>query len=540
MGKQGRQTVMGAVALSVAGICTKIIGMAYRIPLANIIGADGMGTFQMVFPIYTLLVTISTAGIPVAISVPVAKLVSRQDTQGLRSLLRSSLWAIGLVGLLGALLLWGTAGPLSRAMGDPLAEQGFQAMAPAVLFIFLMSVYRGFLQGTGYLMSTAVMQLVEQVARVAISLPCAIWGMRQGPATAAAYALLGTSVAEALTLLYAYVAYRRRVGKFLDSDAPAELRQGHGMPLREMLLSAGPIVAAAIMVPAINLLDAFTCVRLLQADGMPERLAVTQYGLYSGSVLTLINVLGAVALALAATLAPQVSTAHARQDKGQVSRLSALALRLSALIGFPAAVGMSLLARPLMAMFYPGFAAAEVDLAGQLLQVAAFQVIFFLAAQCAGAVLQGKGKVWTPFWALLVGIGLKVALAVLWMPQQTLGILGAPWSSLAAYAAIALVLILALRRQTGFHLHLWADYGKPLLATLGMAGALFLLYRCWPVPGTLRTLVMVMIGVLVYGCLLLVSGALRPEELSLFPGGEKLVQMLRRLRLLPTKDEVEE
>lgn len=529
MGKQGRQTVMGAVALSMAGICTKIIGMAYRIPLANIIGADGMGTFQMVFPIYTLLVTISTAGIPVVISMPVAKLLSEKDAQGYRDLLRSSLRAIGLIGLLGTLLLWAVAGPLARVMGDPLAEQGFRGMAPAVLFVFLMSVYRGFLQGTGHLLPTAGMQLVEQVARVVVSLPCAVWGMRQGPATAAAYALWGTSAAEAVTLIYAWLAYRRRAPQLLAETPLSQHAGRQNARLRKMLGSAWPIVAAAIMVPAINLLDAFTCVRLLRAGGMAERLAVTQYGLYSGAVLTLLNVLGAVALALAATLAPLVSAAQAERDKGRISRLSDLSLQLAALIGFPAAVGMSLLARPLMALFYPSFSSAEVDLAGQLLQVAAFQVIFFLAAQCVGAVLQGKGKVWTPFWALLLGMGLKIALARWWIPQPSLGVLGAPLSSLAAYAAIALVLTLFLRRQNAFPVRLWHEYGKPLVATLGMAVILGLFYRLWPVPGKLETLAMVLAGVLVYGALLLVCGALRPEELALFPGGEKLARTLRKI-----------
>lgn len=527
MGKQSQGAAVGIAAFGAVGVINKLIGLLYRVPLGNIIGPEGMGDFSMVYPLYTLLITLSTAGLPVAVSVSVAALVSRGEGAQALGLRRAALRTFGWVGLLGTLLLLAFAPPLARVMGNGAAAPGFRALAPSILCVCLISVYRGWLQGHGQMTTTAWMQLFEQVARLAISLPCAIWGMRKGPSAAATAALLGTSVAELLTLLVTF-AIDRRQGRGGALALRAKVRGRTGM--LKVLKAALPVTAAAVLVPGLNLLDSLLCVRLLTRSGLPERVAVVQYGLYAGCVLTLLNVLSAVALALAAVVAPRIAASAApRRARSLVAR----SLRLTLLIALPSALGLMMLSGPLMGLFYPGYPASDIAQAARMLRYSAPSVVLFMLAQVNGAVLQGLGKPWFPFVGVLLALCVKGLAMVFWIKPAGWGILGAPLSSALAYAVVLAVEVVSKRRSLGGRMIRTYGWGRMVLA----AGAMGLWIALWlwrrPDPGSFETLFLVSVAALLYGALVLRLGLVTATDVEGLPGGLRLTALLRRLRLLP-------
>lgn len=200
--------------LSVVGLICKIVGALYRIPLAWLIGDEGMGTYQLVFPTYNMLLTISSAGLPVAISRMVSFTLARDDPRNARRIFRVALCLLSTLGLIATLLMLVMSPTLALRSGDPSTQPGFVAIAPALLLVCAMSALRGFMQGQQNMVPTAISQLIEQVGKVFVALPLAYFGMRISVAYAAAGVLLGTSIAEGVALLYMVVIYRRKRAAF--------------------------------------------------------------------------------------------------------------------------------------------------------------------------------------------------------------------------------------------------------------------------------------------------------------------------------------
>lgn len=172
--------------LSVVGLICKIVGALYRIPLAWLIGDEGMGTYQLVFPTYNMLLTISSAGLPVAISRMVSFTLARDDPRNARRIFRVALCLLSTLGLIATLLMLVRSPTLALRSGDPSTQPGFVAIAPALLLVCAMSALRGFMQGQQNMVPTAISQLIEQVGKVFVALPLAYFGMRISVAYAAA------------------------------------------------------------------------------------------------------------------------------------------------------------------------------------------------------------------------------------------------------------------------------------------------------------------------------------------------------------------
>ncbi|MDD5897212.1 MAG: oligosaccharide flippase family protein, partial [Clostridia bacterium] len=210
MSNTQKSIVGGMTVLSVVGLICKIVGALYRIPLAWLIGDEGMGTYQLVFPTYNMLLTISSAGLPVAISRMVSFSLAKDDPRNAKRIFKTALCMLAALGFICMLLMVVMSPSLALRSGDVSTQPGFVAIAPALLLVCVMSALRGFMQGQQNMVPTAISQLIEQVGKVFVALPLAWWGMRISVAYAAAGVLLGTSIAEGAALVYMLLVYRRQ------------------------------------------------------------------------------------------------------------------------------------------------------------------------------------------------------------------------------------------------------------------------------------------------------------------------------------------
>lgn len=525
MSDKQKSIVGGMTVLGITGLICKLVAVLYRIPLAWLIGEQGLGTFQLVFPTYNLLLTLSSAGLPVAISRMVSYSLAKDDPRNAHRFFRSALSILTLLGALGTLLMIVFNPFLSERVGDPETRAGFLAIAPALVIVCTMSAFRGFMQGQQNMFPTAISQLIEQVGKVIISLPLAYLGSRVGMADpsqinigfAAAGALLGNSIGEAFALFYMTLVYRKNRRVFLRLPQQEEAEpMGQGEMLRKLLALAIPITLAACIVPLAAFIDSGMVVnQLISSAGFARDEARAMYGRYSGYVINLINVPTALAQAISMSLVPAVSAGVARRDWRTVRRQSHTGLRMAFLIGLPCSLGMSMLARPILTLIYSFPSREALAQTAELLSISSFTIVLFTVVQATSGILQGLRKQRIPMYTLLLGVGFKILINYNLIGMREINIYGAPMGSLVCYGVSMLPNLYYVHKYARLPYDPMGIFIKPLLATAGMGGAIYLLQKALP-SSRLVTLVLILAGVIVYGGLAILLGAMTAADLKPF------------------------
>ncbi|MBR6810623.1 MAG: polysaccharide biosynthesis protein, partial [Clostridia bacterium] len=298
---QKQKTLVGGVSiLGLAGLICKVVGVLYRIPLAHLIDPMGMAIYHKVFPAYNLLLTISSAGIPVAISRMVSHYVTKDEPENAKRIFRTALSMLCALGLITTLLLMVFSSQVAAWQGTEEAAAGYLCIAPSLFFVCAMSAYRGYMQGKRHMLPTAISQLIEQVGKVAIALPLAAIGMTKGGVVwGAAGALLGSTVGEGAALLYMMWNHHRTAGKETAALQRENMELLQGKTITKRLITVAiPITLGACIVPLAGFIDSVMLTQLMEAAGMAREDALIRYGAYSGPVLTLINVPTALAMAM--------------------------------------------------------------------------------------------------------------------------------------------------------------------------------------------------------------------------------------------------
>lgn len=514
MSNTQKSIVGGMTVLSIVGLICKIVGALYRIPLAWLIGDQGMGTYQLVFPTYNMLLTISSAGLPVAISRMVSFSLAKDDPRNAKRVFRMALYMLTALGCLSMILMIVMSPALAVRSGDVGTQPGFVAIAPALLLVCVMSALRGFMQGQQNMVPTAISQLIEQVGKVFVALPLAFFGMRVSVAYAAAGVLLGTSIAEGAALVFMIVVYRRKKAAFdalMQNEAEEPI--GNKTLLQRLLSLSIPITLGACIVPIAGFIDSGLLLNRLVDAGIERGTALGLYGRYSGYVLTLINVPTALATAIAMSLVPSISGAMARGDGKQMRRQSALGLRLSFVVGLPCSVGMSMLSRQLLDLIYHFNTPEALDVTARLLSMSSMTIVLFTVVQSTSGILQGLRKQRIPMYTLMVGVAVKIFLNYTLIGMPAIHIYGAPIASISCYLLSMLPNLYFVHKYTGMKADGWNVAGKPALATALMAAVLFAAIRLLP-EGGVWTLALVAIGVGAYALFAVLTGAITQEEFA--------------------------
>ena len=522
MSSTQKSILSGMTILSVVGLICKIVGALYRIPLAWLIGDEGMGTYQLVFPTYNMLLTISSAGLPVAISRMVSFTLARDDPRNARRIFRVALCLLSTLGLIATLLMLVMSPTLALRSGDPSTQPGFVAIAPALLLVCAMSALRGFMQGQQNMVPTATSQLIEQVGKVFISLPLAYLGSQRGIVYGAAGALMGITLVEAVALLYMVLLYFRRRSLFqqLPQDPGAEILSSRSLSSR-LVRIAIPITISACIVPLAQFVDSAMLLNRMMVAGLSREVALPLYGLFSGLVIRLINSPTGLALAVAMSLVPAISAAMAVHDRRAIIRQSDLGIRFAFLIGFPCSVGMSLLAEPIMAFFYAETLSAEhLRIASELLSVSSLTVVLFTVVQATSSILQGLHKQRIPMYTLVAGVACKIVLNYTLVGIPQINIHGAPISSIVCYTVSMVPNLYYVLKHGQLKFNWMGWIVRPGVATAAMGLVVFILRELLPM-NRLWTLVEVLVGIAVYIGIALLVKAITPEDLRSFRRGNK-------------------
>lgn len=507
----------GAVILSIAGAISKILGAVYRIPLARLIGAEGIGLYQMAYPIYTTILALATAGVPVAISI----LIARKETQGFpgesRRILRASLLLLAVVGLLLSLLvMWSSQGLAVHVLKDARAYYAIMAVAPAIFLAALMSVFRGYFQGQQTMLPTAVSQVVEQIFRVTAVLFLAYLLYPRGLEYAAAGATFGAvvgGVGGLLVLLAFYYGHLRRqdqAGVLLPTTTVSSWSLAS-----EMIRLAVPVSFGAVVLPLVQMLDAVIVPGRLLALNYSTSEATALYGYLAGMAAVLISLPTIFTISISTSLVPAISEALTRNDHKLLNERLNYGFRAGMMISFPAAAGLFILAFPICDLLY-GHAEA-----GGPLQPLAFSAIVLAAFQISSAGLQGIGKPEIAMRHLIITGMLKVIFNYSLTSVAALNIRGAAIGTVLAFMVGSFLNIASLKKLTGIRYEIGRMI-KLLAATLIMTVATQNLYF-WllnlDISSHVATLLAISVAVILYLLLLLLSKEMDLDMIKRLRGG---------------------
>lgn len=539
---RGPSMMKGAAVLGAAVIVSKLLGTLQKIPLQNLAGDRVFGIYNAVYPFYQLLLAAATAGIPVAVSIVVAEQAAAGGGRAANRTLQISALLLAAAGLAGFALMWAGAAPISRWIGDPVASTAIRASALALWVVPVMAALRGYYQGLGRMLPTAVSQLAEQSVRVAAMLSLLMIGLKLGwtdgalaagaTAGSAAGGIAGLAV---LTVLWARERTKDEPGGGLGSRRE-EGDPSRGRTIRRLLALALPVTLGALALPVLGVVDSFTVPPLLAAGGLSGAEAMAQFGLYSRGQ-PLVQLVVMIAGAVGGALVHGLVSARAQGDEAASRAQASLAMQGAWWIGSAAACGLVLLAPAMNRMLYADEAASAT------FALVGMGALAGTVSAIASAVLQGVGSVRAPALYMLAAATLKAALNAALVPAY--GISGAAWAGLAALGAAALLGAAAVRRVCAARMPARSLAGL-VLALAVMAAALIALERAaypalldWLPPRAAATALA--LGGTGLGAALFLAAGLRfggvsAREVRALPGGVKLAARLRRLRLLPPGD----
>lgn len=422
-----------AAIISLGGIAAKGIGAFYRIQLVGALGGYGMGLYQMAYPLFCLLLTFSSTGVPSAFS----RIVAAESARGLRAgeTVKSSLLLFALIGLIGSLAMAAVSPFVSALQGDALLTNCYYALAPSVFFVALIAIFRGYFQGKNQMLPTAVSEIVEQVVKSAAGLYLA-YRYRETPALAVAYSLLAVTISELFAFLYLALKYRgeRERGKL-------RVRKTQGA---EVLSSALPVMAAASLLPLSQTADSVIIVRLLSRH---TARAVSLYGLLGGAT-TLINLPATVCYGFAAASVPVVSAlwSKGKQNEGRIRALYAALFTL--LLSLPCAAVLFFFAKNAVAILYPSLPAEDAETLVRLIRLSSVSAATLAGVETLAACLTGMGRAKYAALSMLAGVITKFGLQWALVGNPVFSVGGAAIASNACYlVAFFLDLFYTLRRN---------------------------------------------------------------------------------------------
>lgn len=522
--------VKGALILSIAGILGKILGAVYRIPFARIVGEEGVAIYNLAYPLYTLLLALSTAGIPLAVSKLIAECEERQEYATSSRIFKLALVTLTVIGFGAAIALFLNADFIAQnILLDERAGICLKAIAPAMIFTCLMAVFRGYFQGLQQMIPTAVSQVIEQFVRVGTIFVALFLLMPKGIEAVVGGASLGAATggcAAFIFLLLTMIIYRRKYPK--SQGKPPLKAESNGKIITKVLYLAIPISIGALVLPVMQSIDAMMVLGRLEAGGFAHREALALYGYLSGYAGPIINLPFIITTALSASLVPAIAEAMSANRREEVSKNYHSAMLIAIIIVLPAAAGLMTLASPICELLY---AKAE---AGVALFWAAPIVLVVGLYQTSAGTLQGLGKVMVPMQALMIGAAVKIFLTYTLTAIPLLNIRGAALATVIGFLIAALYNIYHVSKNIGWQ---WfeATYHlvKPLVSVIAMGLIVTLSYKlCYSITdsNSIATLVSILLGGLVYFVVLLAIGGIRIEEIRKIPKvGNRLANLLLKL-----------
>ena len=523
----------GVLVLTIANILVKSVGLISKIALNRIVGSIGAGYYSSAYEIYAFLYVISTAGLPVAISITVARSLALERNDEVNRIFNTAFKVFMTMGLALSGLMILFSSKIADYMGAPETRLCIIGIAPTVFFVCISSCIRGYFQGHRLMGPTAVSQIIEAICKVGIGVGGAVYAKGRGfdDHVVAAYTILGVTFGVFLGMVYLYIKKmrfkaRRNEGEILTSDKA----NGSKSILSDLLKIAIPVTVSSSVLSLTTVLDTFMIQRRLMDFGMDVTTVRVYYGDYTSLVVSMFNLPTILLYPIANALVPLISACReSKDDKGQ-TRLMGVSIRLIAIIALPCAIGMSVFSGPILRLLM--FKHSSAERAAPWLSVAALSIIFLGVIAITNAFLNSAGKQRLPIFSMLLGAFVKLSANYLLIGR--FGIIGAPIGTVLCYMLASSFNIYFVIKNGGVMPSVRGVFVKPFICSVisvGLAAGLYIILTDF-LAEPIVTLLAIFLAVLVYGITVIKTKTVSEEEILLAPNGKNIVKILKVVKLL--------
>ncbi len=532
MTTQTKRLITGTMLLSFSGLIVKLINILYKLPLTNMVGLKTMGYFNTIYSTYLVLTAALLVGIPSTISKLVAEEREAGNIWRAHRLFRTGLLLSTAIGLCVGIAFIFLPSYAEIFAWEPEIRYVLWGLSLSPVLIAVSGAIRGYFQGMQDMLPTAVSQVIENVAKVALGVGLVFLMMKwELPGyISISGASIGISAGFVLAALYLLREYYRKRREFLPSEAQRPDNEKKGELLQKILWVAIPVTISSAMVSIMGFIDSTTIYQLYTSMGESQEAARTALSSVT-TVQTVINVPLAISAALAFSILPAIAVAGVRGNKTELNEKVNMALQLAMKMGLPAMVGIFLLAEPILTLLY------REKISAGLLQIYSVCMLFMILAQSVSSILQGLSGYYKTLLAVLLAVAFKLGGNVLLL-KAGLGAAALIWSSLIYFAVIFGINYFFLKKRTELKLDFGRILWKPLLASAGMGGMVWLAYQA--VTAVLRgargnflaIILAVTTAVPIYALLMGVLRGFTAEEILILPRGEKLLAYAKKWKWL--------
>lgn len=534
--------------LVIASFVAKAIGMIYRIPLTHILGDDGNGYYSTANEIYTIILMISSFSLPLAVSRLVAEREYAGEVKNSYKVLICSLRFAAVTGGILSILTFLLGGVITKyVMGVELASYALRVLAPAIFLFALTGVLRGFFQGHGTMVPTAVSQIIEQIINAIVSVAGAYvmlqYGLKLGEkkgdaelgtALAAAGGTFGTVASVGVALLFMiviYLGYRNGFKRRMKKDKTRR-RESDRTIYRAITYTILPIVLSTLVYNISTIIDQGVFNHILAGMGFTQKQYATVWGIYSGKFRVLMNVPLSIASCLAPSVVPALTEAMANNDLREAGLRTRDTIRYTMVFTIPCAVGMAALARPIMMMLYGNN--DSLALAAGIMQSGALLTVLLALSTLTTGILQGLGEMQAPLVHAATAVAIHLGFLVLFVVKFKWNIYGVVYANIIFGLIICLLNARSIRKKLHYRQEIKKTFLVPVIAAGVMGIAAYLVHRVFNLfaGNTISTILAVCVGAVVYGICLVKLGGILEREIRRLPKGDLLADLLIRLNIL--------
>ncbi|MDO4452905.1 MAG: polysaccharide biosynthesis protein [Eubacteriales bacterium] len=544
--KNNNYLVQGTI-LTAASIIARVIGMIYRIPLTNIIGKEGNSYYSTANEIYTILLLVSSFNIPLAVSKLVSERLNNGEYKNAYRVLRCALKLSIPVGAVFSVITFVFADFIAKDLvHNELAVYGIRILAPALFLMSILGVIRGFFQGHGNMVPTAVSQVIEQLVNAVVSIAgaAAMIGIgasiatKRGndsykPAFGAAGATIGTVVSVTIALLFVgviFVTYIKRYKRKMRRDRTRR-RESERKIYRAIIITIVPVVLSSVLYNITTILDQSIFNSVLGSQGYSAEQYNIIWGTYSGEFRVLMNVPLALASCLAPSIVPSLAAAWADKDRRMARQKTGDAIRYTMVITIPCTAGMIALASPIMQLLFSD----STSLVEGITQCGSPMMVLFALSTLTTGVLQGIGKMKIPLMNTVAALVIHLITLYASLKMGGMNIYGVILANTVFSFVVCVLNGIAVKRYLHYRQEILRTFLVPILSSVIMGAAAWGVHTVLAgfIGNFLATMIAICVGAFVYFVLLVRLRGVSPRELASFPKGNTLVAVARKMRLIP-------
>ena len=528
---KGQNYLHGAAIMTVGVILMKILGAIYKIPLGNMLGDDGYALFLSAYYVYSVFLTLATAGFPVALSRMISAAHTENRPMQERRTYKVAWMTFLVLGLICSAVMFLFPDWLAGLMNNPSISLCIRVLSPAVLLCCIASAYRGLTQGYGNMIPTTVSQIMDVLAKVATGLLLAWYFVKQGRdlSVSSAGAICGV-VAGSLAALVYMMLYKARNYRF-DVVAEPDVPDSGGKIFGELIRIGIPIALGSVVLALLNMIDSSLCMgRLQDAAGFSYQEAKTLYGVY-GKAQTLFNLPAAFITPLTVSIVPAIAAEIVKKNNSGAAKISEDSMRISMALALPMGVGLAVLSEPIMNVLYP----TAHESGGMLLCLLGIASVFVCFSLMSTAVLQASGSEKLTVYSIIAGGVVKIIVNWFLVAMPQVNIYGAPIGTICCYITMCVMNLVFIRRSIKSPISMRSIFLRPLLPTIIMGAVAFAVYYgamlVLPAERSLFVLagmcVSIVAAVIVYAVSVIKLRAITAEDMELIPKGDKIAKLLK-------------